>query len=332
MILRSERFFHPITWSVWDFDRSFLLIFLNASVLSFLCKWEVRGLLFSFSLLHVWVWTNAKGGGGINKEKRQGRIIRGKEDCGNMQKTQVKGSRSLGKDDCVGEEARLVNSLYHPQAWELCPLSWELCSSLHNTHGGFPTVILKFTNLVWEQWHGTTCFCLQSPRPNLFHWKETPLPFSHRKHHWALGKPVSVSSILSTRNKEKVHDILWAPARTRRRLRKSPYPIWRLVEGACVMTELDWGDGMACWITTLVSWLGIRVLPRWWVPGPDMAPPTVLCIEIFCPDKTEGEDRISQCFILLSSSQEAKIGTRVMLTKYRVMASGKPWIHSSYNL
>lgn len=122
------------------------------------------------------------------------------------------------------------------------------------------------------------------------------------------GTPTSASSSLSTRNKEKVQNILRAPARPQRQPRKSPYPIWRLVEGACVMTELDWGDGMACWITTLVSWLGIRVPPSWWAPGPAMAPPTVLCIEIFCPEKTEGKVRRSQCFTVLSSSQRTKLG------------------------
>lgn len=143
------------------------------------------------------------------------------------------------------------------------------------------------------------------------------------------GEPTSDSSNLSTRNKEKVQDIPWAPARTQRQPRKSPYPIWRLVEGACVMTELDWGDGMACWITTLVSWLGIRVLPSWWAPGPAMAPPTVLCIEIFCPKKTEGKGQKKSMFESTLKLSKAKIRNLVTSTKYRVMASGKPWVHSS---
>lgn len=63
------------------------------------------------------------------------------------------------------------------------------------------------------------------------------------------------------------------------------YPICRFVEGACVMTELDCGDGMACWITTLVSWFGILVFVSWWDPGPAIAPPTVLCMDIFCENK-----------------------------------------------
>lgn len=112
----------------------------------------------------------------------------------------------------------------------------------------------------------------------------------------------------------------------------SRWSIWRLVEGACVMTELDWGDGMACWITTLVSWLGIRVLPSWWAPGPTMAPPTVLCIEIFCPEKTEDRGkrvRRGECFSLLSSSQRPKWGIWSCQLNTRVMASGKPWVHLS---
>lgn len=67
------------------------------------------------------------------------------------------------------------------------------------------------------------------------------------------------------------------------------HPICRFVEGACVMTELDCGDGMACWITTLVSWFGILVFVSWWDPGPAIAPPTVLCMEIFCEKKVNGK-------------------------------------------
>lgn len=134
------------------------------------------------------------------------------------------------------------------------------------------------------------------PRSKSFYQTETPSTFLPSKTSlWALGsitqrgKPTSVLSNLQTRNQKKVQKLPWALARTQRQPRRSPYPIWRLVEGACVMTELDWGDGMACWITTLVSWLGIRALPSWWAPGPAMAPPTGLCIEIFCPEKTEGK-------------------------------------------
>lgn len=138
---------------------------------------------------------------------------------------------------------------------------------------------------------------------NIFHQPETSSPFPHQKRHPELQavarqprKPTSVSGNPSSRNKEEIQNIPWAPARTRRQPRRPPYPIWRLVEGACVMTELDWGDGMACWITTLVSWLGIRVLPSWWAPGPAMAPPTVLCIEMFCPEKTERKGQKKSAF------------------------------------
>lgn len=55
------------------------------------------------------------------------------------------------------------------------------------------------------------------------------------------------------------------------------HPICRFVEGAWVMTELDWGDGRACWITMLVSWLPIREWACWCWPWPAW-----LCSVMFC--------------------------------------------------
>ena len=151
--------------------------------------------------------------------------------------------------------------------------------------------------------------------------KQTLLLLLHQKHHpsqiithWP-GKPTSVSSSPSTRNKRKIQNVLWAPVRPQRQLRRPPYPIWRLVEGACVMTELDWGDGMACWITTPVSWLGIRVLPSWWAPGPAMAPPTALCIEILCPEKTEEKGQ----------------GKKIKVLSYTPALKGQNWESSHVN-
>lgn len=105
------------------------------------------------------------------------------------------------------------------------------------------------------------------------------------------------------------------------------------MEGAWVITELDWGDGMACWITTLVSWLVIRVLPSWWAPGPTMAPPTVLCIEIFCPEKIERIGQKKSTLYFTRKLSKAKTGNLVMSTKSRLMACVRPWVHlSCYSL
>lgn len=48
----------------------------------------------------------------------------------------------------------------------------------------------------------------------------------------------------------------------------STHPICLLVDGAWVMTELDWGEGRACWMTMLVSWLPIREWDCWCWPWP----------------------------------------------------------------
>lgn len=149
---------------------------------------------------------------------------------------------------------------------------------------------------------------------------ETP-PSSHPKHHSELlasSYQTGKTTDPSPRNRENIQNFAWAPPETR----KSPYPIWRLVEGACVMTELDWGDGMACWITTLVSWLGIRVLPSWWAPGPVMVPPTALCMEIFCPEKTQEKDQKEPMLQLLPSPPRPKLQIWSCHLN-RVMASGK---------
>lgn len=61
----------------------------------------------------------------------------------------------------------------------------------------------------------------------------------------------------------------------------STHPICLLVDGAWVMTELDWGEGRACWITMLVSWLPIREWECWCWPWPAWP-----CSEMFC-----GEER-----------------------------------------
>lgn len=72
------------------------------------------------------------------------------------------------------------------------------------------------------------------------------------------------------------HDIFW-PLR-------SAYPICLFVDGAWVMTELDWGEGRACWITMLVSWLPIREWDCWCWPWPAWP-----CSEMFCKEKRGGE-------------------------------------------
>lgn len=59
---------------------------------------------------------------------------------------------------------------------------------------------------------------------------------------------------------------------------------------------------------------------------PTMAPPTGLCIEIFCPEKTEGKgsEEVNALFCSHRLSK-AKLGNLVKANfKYRVMASGKP--------
>lgn len=94
------------------------------------------------------------------------------------------------------------------------------------------------------------------------------------------------------------------------------------------MTELDWGEGMACWITTLLSWLGIRVLPSWWAPGPVMVPPTVLCMEIFCPEKTEEKGQKEPMFHLLPTPPRPKLEIWPCCLN-RVRASSKARIHFS---
>lgn len=120
------------------------------------------------------------------------------------------------------------------------------------------------------------------------------------------------------------------------RKRKWTHPICRFVEGACVMTELDCGDGMACWITTLVSWFGILVFVSWWDPGPAIAPPTVLCMEIFCEKKGNGrwwkKMKRNECFILVFCST----GILLEIWKYqqheKLLAPGKSQVNRScYN-
>lgn len=60
------------------------------------------------------------------------------------------------------------------------------------------------------------------------------------------------------------------------------------------MTELDWGEGRACWITMLVSWLPIREWECWCWPWPAWP-----CSEMFC--SKEGEEKSKQrlgfCFL-----------------------------------
>ena len=181
-------------------------------------------------------------------------------------------------------------SLHHPQAFVL---RTTLCSQHPR---GFPTVTLKFKNLLWrnndtEQLAFLSRIKVKELLPNRDSLYLSPIKnitLNSRQYHTSQENQLLSYSTCRPETRRKSRKS-WAPARTQRQPRRSPYPIWRLVEGACVMTELDWGDGMACWITTLVSWLGIRALPSWWVPGPAMAPPTGLCIEIFCPEKTEGK-------------------------------------------
>lgn len=62
------------------------------------------------------------------------------------------------------------------------------------------------------------------------------------------------------------------------------HPICLLVEGAWVITELDWGEGRACWITMLVSWLAIRAWDCWCWPWPACP-----CSAMFC--KEEARER-----------------------------------------
>lgn len=72
-------------------------------------------------------------------------------------------------------------------------------------------------------------------------------------------------------------------------------PICLLVEGAWVMTELDWGDGRACWITMLLSWLDIRPWDCWcWPVWP--------CRETFCLLSSSSWALRNSCSIEQSSS------------------------------
>lgn len=57
------------------------------------------------------------------------------------------------------------------------------------------------------------------------------------------------------------------------------YPICLLVEGAWVMTELDWGEGSACWITMLLSWLDILEWVCWCWLGPPCPWRVIFCSE-----------------------------------------------------
>ena len=80
------------------------------------------------------------------------------------------------------------------------------------------------------------------------------------------------------------------------------YLMCLLVDGACVITELDWGEGRACWITTLLSWLPILEWDCW------------CCMEMFCEQRktldkeketqTESEIRgfvrVQNCRLLLN--------------------------------
>lgn len=64
------------------------------------------------------------------------------------------------------------------------------------------------------------------------------------------------------------------------------HPICLLVDGAWVMTELDWGEGRACWITMLVSWLPIREWECWCWPWPAWP-----CSEMFYRQESREESK-----------------------------------------
>ena len=61
--------------------------------------------------------------------------------------------------------------------------------------------------------------------------------------------------------------------------------------------------------------MGMRVLPSWWAPGPVMVPPTALCMEIFCPEKTEKKGQKEPMFHLLPQPYKAKARKLIMLPK-----------------
>jgi len=62
-------------------------------------------------------------------------------------------------------------------------------------------------------------------------------------------------------------------------IERATYPICLLVEGAWVMTELDWGEGSACWITMLLSWLAILEWVCWCWLGPPWPWRVMFCSE-----------------------------------------------------
>lgn len=185
---------------------------------------------------------------------------------------------------CQHHQAFALNSLlwalWHPWMLPLSSKGWQVFFLGNSDTDWLPPPSLPYclspTHQVYEQ--------------NMVH--QTWLFLPTKASLWTLGNitPVQEQPICTSETRRKSRTF----SELQRQSRRSPYPIWRLVEGAWVMTELDWGDGMACWITTLVSWPGMRELPSWWAPGPVMAPPTALCIEMFCTGKTqeEGQEKL----------------------------------------
>ena len=112
------------------------------------------------------------------KKMKQGRIIRGKEDCANTQKTQVMGpvGPRKGRTCSVGEEPGLVKL---PSSL-LKHFSWELCSGLRITPAASHSHLKVHKSSLEKWWHRMTCFSPQSPGSNSFHQAETLPPFSHK--------------------------------------------------------------------------------------------------------------------------------------------------------
>lgn len=110
---------------------------------------------------------------------------------------------------------------------------------------------------------------------------------------------------------------------------KNPtHPICLLVDGAWVMTELDWGEGRACWITMLVSWLPIREWECWCWPWPVWP-----CSEMFCRDEEERKVRraykVRNLWVVSHSSQQDVFSTQQCVTRnYPCLALGS--IHSAW--
>ena len=226
-------------------------------------------------------------------------------------------------------------SLHHPQAFVL---RTTLCSQHPR---GFPTVTLKFKNLLWRN-NDTERLALLSRatvkellpnRDSLYLSPIKNITLSSRQYHTSqenqlLSYP---TCRLETRRKSRSFPELWRGPRDNR--------------GDLLTRSGGWWKGPAWW----QSWTGVTAWlaesQRWchgWASGRCragelQAPPWPhqrgYASRYSAQRRQRGKGQKRLMFYSALRLSKAKLGNLVMSTKYRVMASGKPWVHLfCYNL